>query len=320
MVYNIGAVGRATEVGRCGANMAQDIWNIPSGRSRRWVRRKDAGPRTPTWARFTIGILLAAVCGTLLWSEVARFLNSAHRSAPSENSATVAAGQPVAIAWQRDTASSLETAVHEAEAGNITQAEVAIDRADAIVTAAKFRSETAALDFFEMNLSRLDRAVSAAPDNARLAEHATLMRIELAQLRSALDAPPAQALTPRPVSISLPRSIARDSTLDPTALGGNILDATMMPTSAEILEPPYSRLLVDNVRVEHLNLQGATQTLDGIHWRDVTFSGTRLRYQGGEADLQNVHFVRCTFGFANVERSARLANAIALGQSSFVIE
>lgn len=320
MVYNVGAVGRATGVRRGGASLTQDIWNIPSRRSGRWVRRKDAGPRMPAWARFTIGILLSAVCGTLLWSGVARFLNSAHRSAPSENSATVAVGQPVAIAWQRDTASSLEMAVHEAEAGNITQAEVAIDRADAIVTAAKIRSETTALEFFEINLSRLDRAVAAAPDNARLAEHATLMRIELAQLRSALDAPPAPSLAPRPVSISLPRSIARDSTLDPTALDGNILDASMMPTSAEILEPPYSRLLADNVRVEHLKFQGATQTLDGIHWRDVTFIGTRLRYQGGGADLQNVHFVRCTFGFANGERSARLANAIALGQSSFVVE
>jgi hypothetical protein len=274
----------------------------------------------PTWARFSIGILLAALCGTLLWSGATRFINSAHRSTPSENSATAAAGQPIAIAWQRDTASSLETAVHEAGAGNITQAEVAIDRAAAIVTAAKFRSETATADFFEINLSRLDRAVAAAPDNARLAEHATLMRIELAQLRSALDASPAQSLAPRPVSISSPRSIARDSTLDSEALVGNILDATMMPTSAEILEPPYSRLLVDQVRVEHLTLQGATQTLDGIHWRDVTFIGTRLRYQGGEVDLQNVHFVRCTFGFTNGERSARLANVIALGQSSFVIE
>jgi hypothetical protein len=320
MVYNKGSVGQGPEAGRCGANMAQDIWNIPSGRSRRWVRRKGAGSRMPTWARFSIGILLAALCGTLLWSGATRFLNSAHRSRPSENSATAAAGQPVAIAWQRDTASSLETAVHEAGAGNITQAEVAIDRAAAIVTAAKFRSETAADDFFEINLSRLDRAVAAAPYNARLAEHATLMRIELAQLRSALDASPAQSLAPRPVSISSPRSIARDSTLDSEALVGNILDATMMPTSAEILEPPYSRLLVDKVRVEHLTLQGATQTLDGIHWRDVTFIGTRLRYQGGEVDLQNVHFVRCTFGFANGERSARLANVIALGQSSFVIE
>jgi hypothetical protein len=68
--------------------------------------------------------------------------------------------------------------------------------------------------------------------------------------------------------------------------------------------------------VQKLTLAGAAQTLDGIRWRDVTFIGTRLRYQGGELDLQNVHFVHCTFGFANNDRSARLAAAIALGQSS----
>jgi hypothetical protein len=30
--------------------------------------------------------------------------------------------------------------------------------------------------------------------------------------------------------------------------------------------------------------------------------------------------VRCSFGFSTDDRGARLANAIALGQSSFVIE
>jgi hypothetical protein len=37
-------------------------------------------------------------------------------------------------------------------------------------------------------------------------------------------------------------------------------------------------------------------------------------------DLHTVHFVRCTFGFANGDRGARLATAIALGETSFVIE
>ena len=74
------------------------------------------------------------------------------------------------------------------------------------------------------------------------------------------------------------------------------------------------------MRVENFTLSGATQTIDGIHWKNVTFIGTRLRYQGGEAALQNVHCVRCTFGFVINDRGARLANAFALGQSSIVIE
>ncbi|HYL68813.1 MAG TPA: hypothetical protein VEX69_06585, partial [Candidatus Limnocylindria bacterium] len=300
--------------------MAQDIWNIPSGRTRRWTRRKDPRGRMPVWARYAMTILLLSLCGTLTWIKTARYYGIARRSAPVETSTPALSAQPATSVWQRDVANSLEGAVHEAGAGNITQAEVGIDRAAALVTAAKFRSESAPPDFFEITITQLDRAVAAAPANARLAEHAAQMRVELAQLRSALHAPPAESGIQTKVAINSPRSLARDSTLDPTSFGGNFLDATMMASSAEILEPPFSRLFVDNVRVQNLTLAGAAQTLEGIHWNNVTFLGTRLRYQGGEVDLKNVHFVRCTFGFADGDRSARLATAIALDQLSIVIE
>lgn len=274
----------------------------------------------PVWARFTIGFLLLAISSTLLWEGAARLFYPARRASQPEISAPVAAAQLGTAAWQRDVASSRGAAVHEAGAGNITRAEVGLDRAAAVVTAAKVRSETAPPDFFDAAIAQLNRAVAAAPENVRLKEHATLMRIELAQLRSAVDAAPAESPSAKKVGINAPRSVARDSTLDPALLGGNFLDASLMPSSAEILEPPFSRLFVDNVRVENLTLAGAAQTLDGIHWRNVTFVGTRLRYQGGEVDLHTVHFVRCTFGFANGDRGARLATAIALGETSFVIE
>lgn len=141
------------------------------------------------------------------------------------------------------------------------------------------------------------------------------MRIELAQLRSAQDPAPPESLSPKRVAIHSPYSIPRDSTFDPRAPGGNFVDATQMVSSAEILEPPLSRSFADNVGVENLTLAGAAQTLDGIRWRRVTFIGTRLRDQGGEVDLENVHFVHCTFGFADNDREAHLAKAIALGQS-----
>lgn len=273
----------------------------------------------PRWSRYTMTILALAVCTTLIWTRTARYFNPARRIAPLETSNAVIAGQGAAATWQRDVASSLETAIREARAGKITQGEVGIDRAAAIVTAAKFRADQARPGFFGATDAQLDRAVAAAPENARLAEHATMMRIELAQLRSAMESEPADSRSMKKVAVNSPRSIPRDFMLDPESLGGTFLDATLMPSSAEILEPPSSRLFVDNVRVKNLTLAGAAQTLDGIHWRDVTFMGTRLRYQGGEVALQNVHFVRCTFGFANGDRSARLATAIALGQTSIVI-
>jgi hypothetical protein len=274
----------------------------------------------PVWARYIVWVSLVAMTGTLTWEGAARLLDPARKIAPPGISPGLGTGLPAVPSWQRDVASSLEAAIREASAGNITQGEVGIDRAAAVVTAAKLRSETIAADFFETTLTRLDRAVAAAPENARLIEHATLMRIELAELRSALEPAARESRVPSKVAVHSPRTVLRVSTLDPASLGGNFLDASLMASSAEILEPPFSRLFVDNVTVENLTLAGAAQTLDGIHWRNVTFIGTRLRYQGGEVDLRDVHFVRCTFGFTDGGRSGRLATAIALGQTSIVID
>jgi hypothetical protein len=127
-------------------------------------------------------------------------------------------------------------------------------------------------------------------------------------------------LPPGNIFVGAPKTIALGSLLDPASLGGYLLDATAMPATAEILEPPSSRLFADNVRVENLTIAGAAQTLDGIHWKNVTFIGTRLRYEGGELDLHNVHFIHCMFGFTTDQRGARVANAIARGQNTLVIE
>ena len=77
-----------------------------------------------------------------------------------------------------------------------------------------------------------------------------------------------------------------------------------MPDTSEVLLPPSSRAFADNIRIENLTIEGAAQTLDGIHWRNVTFIGTRLRYEGGPIDLQNVQFVRCSFGLTTDDRDA----------------
>jgi hypothetical protein len=122
------------------------------------------------------------------------------------------------------------------------------------------------------------------------------------------------------VFVGAPRILAIGAVLNPASLGGNLLDATSMPSSAEILEPPPSRIFADNVHVENLTIAGAAQTLDGIHWKNVTFIGTHLRYEGGEVDLHDVRFIHCMFGFPSDDRGGRLATAIARGQTTVVIE
>ncbi len=137
---------------------------------------------------------------------------------------------------------------------------------------------------------------------------------------SAAAAPRMPKLPAGHVALNAPRELAENALLDPAALGGNFLDASLMPDDVEILLPPETRQFADNVRVENLTIAGASQTLDGIHWRNVTFIGTRLRYEDGQLDLRNVRFLHCTFGFPSDARGASVANAIALGKTSFTIQ
>ncbi|MGA8220948.1 MAG: hypothetical protein WB780_04780 [Candidatus Acidiferrales bacterium] len=318
MIHGVLVYNGGQRRGRCGILMAYDIYNQPSGRSRRWVRRKGREASVPVWARWLILILCAVTVAVIGWDRVPRLMQGARKSPVTE--ASTAAVRLAPVDWQADVGHSLEDAVRWASGGDITQAEVAVDRAAAFVNVARLRSRDAKPEFFETAIGQLDLIVASHPENERLSEHAGLMEIELAELRSSMETAPAQTGTTNRVAMYAPRAINRDATLDPRTLGGNVLDATAMPSSAEILEPPSSRLFVDSVRVENVTLEGAVQTLDGMHWKNVTFIGTRLRYEGGEVDLENVHFVRCTFGLTTDERGERIATAVALGRTSLVIE
>lgn len=265
---------------------------------------------------------------------------------------------------------SFDAAAREATAGNLTAAQMAVDRGAAIIISARVQKRPAAPDYFESSIAQLDSVVRAHPGNERLDEHVNLARIEVAQLRSALETPPANATlssatsdanpaanfaastaakssvapgggagadaaavkgavtnpaaganaAANRVSIGAPQSVEAGALVDPASMGGSFVDATLMPHTSELLEPPSSRTFADKVRVENLTFAGATQTLDGMRFKNVTFIGTRLRFEGGQVELQNVHFVHCTFGFTTDARGARLANAVALGHTSLLIE
>jgi hypothetical protein len=327
--------------GRREAKALED-WDTPSGGSVRMKRRRSRRPfvrvRGTRYAQWIVLIVAAALLGRLAWQgyRVLRPLSrqDAVQSAPGRVDAI-----PVQAPWQRDVLESIESGMLAAQNGNITAAEVAADRASSIITTARLQSQAAAPDFFVLATDGLDRVLQQHPENERLLDHVTDARVELAQLRTwqnhSTDDPRNDASGDgRPsdggtgarrsiaghVSIGAPREIVANTKVDPKLLGGNYLDATLMPDTSEILLPPSTRLATDNVRVENLTIAGAAQTLDNVHWKNVTFIGTRLRFEGGVLDLQNVHFVRCTFGFPSDAHGARLANAIALGQTSIAIE
>jgi hypothetical protein len=315
-------------------------------------RRRSGRPfvraRGTRYAQWIVLIVAAALLGRLAWQGY-RVLRPLSRQDKVQSAPSRVNPLPVQAPWQRDVLESIELGMLAAQNGNITAAEVEADRASSIITTARLQSQAAAPDFFVLATDGLDRVLQQHPENERLLDHVTDTRIELAQLRTwqnhsaddpsnevgAAEAPGAPAQNDEPgsasgttsrrkvpghVSIGAPREIAAGETANPKSLGGNFLDATLMPDSSEILLPPSTRLATDNVHVENLTIAGAAQTLDNVHWKNVTFVGTRLRFEGGVIDLQNVHFVRCTFGFPSDARGARLANAIALGQTSISIE
>jgi hypothetical protein len=311
-------------------------WNAPHGHSHEWRRKRHRNHSRRSSAspllRYAVFALSTVLVITLLWRGIRWTAHPAYTprvaGTASSYALTVPAEATNATAmWQRDYKDALDLAAQDASEGNISQAEIAVDRAETVITAQRLELGSAPAEFFAPALAQLDRVLAKHSDDARLAEHVTLTRISLAEFRTAAvedfgsfqpDRSPIQG-----VQISAPREISANERLDPASLGGKLLDANSMADTAEILLPPSSRKFIDNIRVENLAIQGAAQTLDGIHWRNVTFLNTRLRYEGGELDLQNVHFVRCRFGFttdAGDDRSARLANAIALGQYSITIQ
>ena len=67
-------------------------------------------------------------------------------------------------------------------------------------------------------------------------------------------------------------------------------------------------------------IRGGEQLLDGIHWHNVVFAKTRIRYEGGEVELDNVRFIDCTFDLPAVQRAADLAEyAAVLPSQPFII-
>jgi hypothetical protein len=308
------------------------------GRRRRRVINASGPSPWPRYLAWVVVIVAIGLLGRLAW-QGSRYFGPPERTATvtPETAAKPVNNAAVLAPWERDMLLTIESGIQDARAGRIADAEMDVDRAASMATAMRLQSRKIQADFFGGSLAQLDRVLAARSDDADLVDHVMQVRIALAELRSSPNgaaetkaasdgvAPIAANATtamrdPSHVSIDKPRALAAGSVLDPSTLGGKYLDATFMPDTAEILLPPATRAFADNVSVENLTIAGAAQTLDGIHWHNVTFIGTRLRYESGELDLRNVHFVNCRFGFPSNDDGARLANAIALGQTSITID
>lgn len=329
--------------------------HTPGRRRRRWVRHRHSRLAAKYYMRIAAFLMAAVLVCAIGWRAAQSLLHKAKPADPSlETALNASDAAKRSDFWQRGVLESIDAAAEEAQLDNITGAEMDVDRATSLIETARVEARTAGPDFFELAIASLDGTLRPHSDNLRLVEHVTLARIELAQLRAFLAGGQGQANPPTAsdtmsgatlasdtvtpelktagapvpsnaaasdhhVMLQMPRALTAYHVFGPSTAGGDWIDAKAMPERAEILMPPASRLLADNVHVQSLTIEGASQTLDGIHWSNVTFVGTRVRYESGEVDLHNVHFERCTFGFTTDDRGARLATAIALGQGSIII-
>lgn len=302
----------------------------------RWRNRRGPGAFSPERGgatrilRIVVVLLACVLIGTLAWQGYEKYFRPGDRSqigdvAPVGRPYSAdAASDPAARGWQRDFSSALGDATVAGKGGDVTGAEMETDRAASIVGSAWEKGFVAQPEFFTGALAALDGVAATHPESERLGDHAFQAEIALAQLRwsggsakdsGAGDVVGSSALAGRLV-LAAPRSVAAHQLLNPAALGTNYIDATKMPDTAEVFLPPATRAIEDGVRVSGLTIEGASQTLDGVAWKDVTFIGTRLRYEGGAASLKNVKFVRCTFGFTDDEGGRKLVEALVRGSGT----
>jgi hypothetical protein len=93
---------------------------------------------------------------------------------------------------------------------------------------------------------------------------------------------------------------------------GAVVDGSAVPSGTDLLQTASGSLAKNSDSISGLTLDGVTQTLDGVEWKDVTFVNSRIRYRGGDLKLDNVHFVNCTFEVPSSSRGAQLADYATL--------
>jgi hypothetical protein len=173
--------------------------------------------------------------------------------------------------------------------------------ATALITAAGTQRTKVTPDYFYETAKQLQQVLETP--ELRQPAHAAL--IQLASYKSTLERPP---------SISGPEKSTDTPVTDPAFWKGVSVVRTLV--HGDMIQPPFERKLSTNIAIYGPvvfigAVPDASQTLDGIHWINVTFVNMRIRYQGGEVDLRSVRFVNCTFDFPNDPKGNQMIATIA---------
>ena len=144
--------------------MGRSLWDTASGRDRRWGKRSGGYTPAPAYVRVVVLVLAAVLVGTFAWQGIQTLRHPAAKypeiKTPGNvnyvaRNGTTPGGPPVA-AWETDVAEALQTAVTQGSTGNITAAEVEVDRAASIITSARMKGQPVSPDFWA-------RSVTAPP-------------------------------------------------------------------------------------------------------------------------------------------------------------
>jgi hypothetical protein len=197
------------------------------------------------------------------------------------------------------------------EKGESEKAIKSAERAKAALAVATTMKIPASPDYFHDAIETLDRAVQLSTGKRELSSELLTVKFALAAYRSALETPPQlteHAYLPE-------RTFEMQANL---TMHGNdshpervVTDGSKLPQNEDYFRPPPTKKLSDNARVQGMTFVGASQTLDGIHWENVIFINTRIKYVGGEVELRKVLFVNCSFELPLDPRGERIANYVA---------
>lgn len=186
----------------------------------------------------------------------------------------------------KETQRIIERILHAAQTSPPRTSARLVDSATSLILVARQDRIPADQQYFK-NLVSILNSIASRTNNPPLDEAVYSSRISLAEYSSALQSPPPHygelvfGAMEHAVRITGGRDqIYEHARWDFRKVTGNAI---------VLVDNPINVTFKDSI------IEGGTQTLDGIKWHGVTFIGSRISYQDGYTELENVRFVNCTF-------------------------
>ncbi len=163
-------------------------------------------------------------------------------------------------------------------------------------------------EYFRESSSVISRAVLESKGQLPITDKLHKVSMALAEYSSAIQPQPDLSGPQKAIDTSIHAAVQMRINVK-LLLGAYICPVYV---HGDVFESPAPYRLDNNVVIDGPAVfvgmvPDASQTLDGTHWLGVTFVNMRIRYKGGEVELQNVRFINCTFEFSNDPRAVEFA-------------